>query len=285
MPDVDKQPSPILRVLQSIKDALGNIKEAIQEKRESDEGQRKGDIHAKPKVVVSLPVEVTEYYNSENRDRSKENSREIIRLFLEGGGIVVALIIAGLSLYNVIIVRGQLFAMQDQLHYQYGAHLRVKNEEGSVLNLKDDKYLHRSEPCENFGSNPAKNIGIVTDTEVLEAKEEPTFQYPGLAWHMTAGLLYPGDTKTCKVEYMQMKRIGIQLALSDEIRKGLLDGSLYVVMYGRATYHDRFGEHWFQFCQWTAADSTDYREFYSRKCAQDYPNEGDGAPPWSGLPQ
>jgi hypothetical protein len=98
--------------LAAIHKAIKEHAEAVEKYQQSEVSQRQQQAEAEVKTVVRLPIEVSEYYRSEQRDRPISTRRDTVRLILEIVGVVLALAIAVLTLCSLFIFNGQLRQMQ-----------------------------------------------------------------------------------------------------------------------------------------------------------------------------
>jgi hypothetical protein len=104
-------------LLKSIQGSLEKIHkaiEAIAEQNDTSQRDKQINAHIDSQVDVGLPVEVSEYYRSEQGERRPKNRRDIIRLILEIAGVATAIILAALTLKTFLVLRGQLREMQSQ---------------------------------------------------------------------------------------------------------------------------------------------------------------------------
>ena len=88
-----------IRVLQSIERSLTNLQktlqklvEAVADNTQTKDGAKQEHTQVDA-AVVSLPVEITEYYGSEQSERGIKNNREHIRIGLEIAGVVIAVLL------------------------------------------------------------------------------------------------------------------------------------------------------------------------------------------------
>jgi hypothetical protein len=120
---------------------------------------------------------------------------------------------------------------------------------------------------QNIGKNPATKVRAITRVELLPRNESPDFSYasPGVGYSTyDLNILFPTDTSPMPVT---MYRIGgFEAVLTEEERKSLLDGSYYLVYYGKLTYSDGFGEHWTLYCGWHGFNERG--TYTSRPCSE-----------------
>ncbi len=100
--------TPVARWLAEVKSALDHLAEAVAAYQQSDSGNGKTNSQANLNGIVRLPIEVTKYYESEERERSVKNKREKIRTGLEILGVIAAVVLAGLTFCTLKTLRGQL---------------------------------------------------------------------------------------------------------------------------------------------------------------------------------
>jgi hypothetical protein len=117
--------------------------------------------------------------------------------------------------------------------------------------------------------------------ELLDREQAPHLDYSGRIRTVYDSILYPSRT-----DYFDASLYAAgtppydkdvpAVEVSPTMRQGLGSGQKYVVAYGRGTFYDALGEHWFQFCRWiTFADPQSRLAFTSRDCV-DYNKVGDG---------
>ncbi|HTB93086.1 MAG TPA: hypothetical protein VK728_09670 [Candidatus Sulfotelmatobacter sp.] len=104
----------ISRWLSEIQKAIKEHTEAAKKNQQANARERQQQAQSEAKTVVRLPVEVTEYYRSEQSDRPIQNRRDGIRLWLEIIGVIVGLAIAAFTLGSLFIFDGQLKEMKRQ---------------------------------------------------------------------------------------------------------------------------------------------------------------------------
>jgi hypothetical protein len=104
--------TPLLQLLVDIENTLDHLEKAVGEYDQSDARNGKQETKTEIKAVVRLPVEVTKYYESEERERPVTSGRDKIRMVLEIFGVAVAMVLAGLTLCTLITLKEQLTEMQ-----------------------------------------------------------------------------------------------------------------------------------------------------------------------------
>jgi hypothetical protein len=106
--------APIATWLEAIHQAIKEHTESVAKYQQSEQSERQKQAQSELNTVVRLPVEVTEYYRAEQSERPVKNRREIIRISLEIGGVITAIILAGLTFKTLLAFKNQLSEMQIQ---------------------------------------------------------------------------------------------------------------------------------------------------------------------------
>jgi hypothetical protein len=109
---VPEQPTSTNDLIVAVKNALDRLIETVTAYQEANSGQREKEFNAESKTVVRLPVEITKYYESEERERPKTDSRDNIRMYLEIAGVGAAVVLAILTLLTLREVHKTTFATQ-----------------------------------------------------------------------------------------------------------------------------------------------------------------------------
>lgn len=100
--------------IEQLTHAINGHAESLARYQRSEAHQRQHEPQAEVKSVVRLPVEVTEYYRSEQGERRVKGRKEKIRLLMEALGLVFALSLAVLTLCTLKVFNGQLAEMKKQ---------------------------------------------------------------------------------------------------------------------------------------------------------------------------
>lgn len=106
--------TPFLRLLGDIKQVLDRLVEAITEYQQANQAKEKEKLDTEVKAVVRLPVEITKYYESEERERPKTSNRDKIRMYLEIAGVAAAVGLAVITLCTLRVFNEQLVEMRKQ---------------------------------------------------------------------------------------------------------------------------------------------------------------------------
>jgi hypothetical protein len=108
----------------------------------------------------------------------------------------------------------------------------------------------------NTGKTPAKDIAFAGVIEIVKNGSEPTFDGIHSVNTYTSNMLFPGEST---VPPIQMKNLGpgkpfaVAVPLSHEAYQDLVNGGSWIAVWGRATYHDFFGnQRWVNFCGWNS---------------------------------
>jgi len=100
--------------LKAIHQAIKEHSESVTKYQQAETSQREQQAQTELKTVVRLPIEVAEYYRSEQGDRPVKNKREKLRLILEVAGVIAALVLALVTLCTLLTFNKQLSEMQKQ---------------------------------------------------------------------------------------------------------------------------------------------------------------------------
>jgi hypothetical protein len=156
-----------IRLLVGIKDALNKLEKTISRYQESEDRKEKEKVPTELKARVSLPVEVTSYYEAEQRERGIKNRHETYKRRVEYVGVGAAIILAILTFCTLITLKGQLKAMQQQTCIQREGAI---NQERAWVGLSQTPQIDigsLSQPqfnaqinlqLRNFGKGPAFNV-------------------------------------------------------------------------------------------------------------------------------
>jgi hypothetical protein len=109
----------------------------------------------------------------------------------------------------------------------------------------------------NSGKTPAHNVQGVVVINLLEEKDQPDFNYRSghPRYAINTGIAipnFPSDMSWPVLPKHVPKGKPVNpIVTTSEIRTGIQDGSLYIVVHGRITYDDIFGtKHWIKFCSY-----------------------------------
>jgi hypothetical protein len=174
-------------ILRKTQKALGSIYDdihAIREQAYAKKNEKQPPIEVDIKSEVRLPVAVTEYYDSENREGPKGRSRDLMRLALESLALTAAIIAAVFAGRTFTQVRRQADAaqrqigiMQRQMVLDQRAWIVVRYP---TITLQDNMPLTVPLTVENIGKTLAKNISGVISVYPLRRGTEPDLSYaPG----------------------------------------------------------------------------------------------------------
>lgn len=115
---MDEPFASLLRQLSEIKNTLNELVKTITEYQKSDAQQRKEEVEAQSETVVRLPEQITKFYESEERERTVENCREVVRMGLEAAAVAAAFVLAILTFCSLRALNGQLRQMQMETKIQ-----------------------------------------------------------------------------------------------------------------------------------------------------------------------
>jgi len=120
----------------------------------------------------------------------------------------------------------------------------------------------------NVGATPAMNVKVWGAVKVLDAGEQPKFEYGEASLKKAA--ISPNEPAAKVITYTE--DAGNVVPMSDDEFERVNSGAAYVVAYGRAVYQDAFGvRHWAVFCRDITEPAAGKR---SSKCAA-YNGAGD----------
>jgi hypothetical protein len=147
--------------LSAIQNAIEKQTEAIKKQQQSQAAEQQRHFQTDTKVVVSLPVEITEYHRSEQDDRPVQNRRDRIRLGLEFAGILVALAIAYFTYRSLNIFNGQLQQMRTQTEISERPCLSAEISPASgIMWSQGSPSMSLKLSLRNVGKSVAKNIQV-----------------------------------------------------------------------------------------------------------------------------
>lgn len=104
--------TPLLDLLADLNDTLKNLAKTIESYSISESRQREEKAKAESQAEVRLPVEITKYYETEQRERPKTAKRENKKICIEIAGIIIAGVLAALTGTTLIIYAFQLVQMR-----------------------------------------------------------------------------------------------------------------------------------------------------------------------------
>ena len=173
----------LIRWLAGIKKALDRLVEAIAACKEANPSQKQKGGQTELKTIVSLPVEITEYYESEQGERGKRNRREGIRTVLECVGVVAAIILAILTFCSLRTARRANGDLERQFQAQQRAWVgngQIEIEQTTFLVYPDNPIQGRTQvnlfvdvPLNNVGNSPAFNVETSMNATMTEQITSP----------------------------------------------------------------------------------------------------------------
>jgi hypothetical protein len=253
-----------------------------------------GDVHVRGDVTVETgPGEAL----ARKAQTDKQDSRDRKRLTLEVVSLFVLALYAGLTLCQARSSQKSADAAEsaaltatralDSSNRSWiEARLSSPWEEESTTNAAAQELLRGLNqvivPFEltNIGHVPVTDVQVESKVELLDRNEMPHLDYSGRRATLFNSILYP--TRTIHLNTIlyasgtpsrerDVPTAEMTSLLSDDLKSG----QKYIAAYGRGTFSDALGEHWFQFCRWISfADPKLRLAFPSRDCV-DYNREGD----------
>jgi hypothetical protein len=124
----------------------------------------------------------------------------------------------------------------------------------------------------NIGHVPVTNINIQLKVELVNREESPRLDYSGRWGTAFLSILYPTRTEPFDAVLYSpgapsSDRDIPPVEMSPALKEELLSGQKYIAAYGRGTFTDSLGKHWFKFCHWlTFADPKLRLAFTSWDC-------------------
>ena len=127
------------------------------------------------------------------------------------------------------------------------AWIRPLND-GPFPALKDIRHLVFPWKIDNVGKTPAGPITINIVVEIVDSKNEPSFDYSKGHVKQLFGTVFSGeDLPFQAVLFRADKSLG---ELTTPETQKLQNGDAYLATFGMITYSDSFGPHWTHLCQW-----------------------------------
>jgi hypothetical protein len=135
------------------------------------------------------------------------------------------------------------------------------------------------------GKVPVTNVSVRVAFEILNDDAASTFSYPWPAQEFQTSIIYPD--RDCPIDSIWFGTpehpaevvggIAIPPRFTAALRKELWDGKKYLVSYGRGTFDDPLGKHWFRFCHFMPVPNPDLPavRMNVETCSQ-YNSGGDG---------
>jgi hypothetical protein len=127
---MDERPTPVFRLILKIKKSFDQLVKTVTKYQEADRAQRQIELDAESRRVVRLPVEITKYYETEERERPIRNRRETGRKWLERIGVAAAIALAFLTWRTLREVRKTTIATE---HAAYDACVSAQISQGELL--------------------------------------------------------------------------------------------------------------------------------------------------------
>lgn len=104
--------TPLLDLLADLNGILSDLAKTIESYNVSESRQREEEARIESQTEVRLPVEITKYYETEQRERPKTAKRENKKLCIEIVGIIIAGVLAALTAATLLIYAFQLVQMR-----------------------------------------------------------------------------------------------------------------------------------------------------------------------------
>ncbi|HUI76834.1 MAG TPA: hypothetical protein VLY24_02935 [Bryobacteraceae bacterium] len=105
----------------------------------------------------------------------------------------------------------------------------------------------------NIGKSPILEAFMDVTSELLPVDKAPSLNLGAQHDRLMMSSIFPGGEPPNDIEL----RVPSSKAASEYPRKltrpevqGLINGTLYVALFGRVVYADQFGKHWQRFCAW-----------------------------------
>jgi hypothetical protein len=254
-----------------------------------------GDVHIRGEVTIEThPAEAL----ARKTEASMQGDRDRKRLALEVLSVVVLTFYAGLTYWQARSTERSASAAESAARTAKAtldasnrswieARLSPPWEEESATNATAQELLSSLNQAivpydlTNIGHVPLTNIHLEAKVELLGQRETPHLDYSGRLITLFDSILYPGRViRLNAVLYApgapSADRDVPPVEMTPLLKKELRSGQKYIAAYGRGTFNDALGEHWFHFCRWiTFADPKLRLGFPSWDCVN-YNAAGDG---------
>jgi hypothetical protein len=271
----EDETTPLLR---SIEESLRNFQtpfqqlvQSVSKHQQSAESDRQKP-HADS--AVRLPVEIPEYYRSEESERPKKNFREKLRIGLEITGVILALAVAVITLLTLHVFRKQLWEAQTQTGIFRQQADQAKQDAAAQLSVATNQFIAEQRPYvwthdpplppdplannvmafengilgwniyyTNYGKSPA--IGLCVEAHIETGKnalDKVVDINHNTCKSATQGIIEP----PMRLEWTSA---WTKHQVSDTELKEWMSTNYGLVVYGRLDYSDSFGKSYFsQFC-------------------------------------
>jgi hypothetical protein len=175
---------PQFRIARAVQRAIAQIQKTLQTLVESiDEQQQTERARDEQKPVhadVGLPIEISEYYRSEQTERPEKNFRERLRMSLEIAGVILAAALALLTLFTLRVFRKQLWEAQNQTAVFRQQADQAKQDAAAQLSVAKDALTAEQERFVNE-QRPYVWSGITEPNQPAMAPDQPVYWN----WHYT----------------------------------------------------------------------------------------------------
>ena len=218
-----------------------------------------GNIHVRGEVEVDRSPSLTEEHKTE---RNEDNTHERKKYFVEKLTLFVVIVYAGLTWWQGCAAKKSADAAESAAKTASGQLEIMRLQQRSWIQITPEtpidkmkldkvKKLEFVMQFENFGSIPATKIFIESLVEIVKSDRAPAFNYSVLHDSLTSAPLYP-KAKNSFAAILAKNKENEASELSPVQRQELAQGDAYIAIYGRATYEDRVGNWWVNFCLWKA---------------------------------
>jgi hypothetical protein len=285
MPD-NEDPVAISTWLKAIHQAIKEHAEAAEKYHQAETSQRQEQSQTELKTVVRLPVEVGEYFRSEQGERPVKNRRENVRVILETCAVIAAFALAGITLVTLRTFNSQLTQMKEQtktLSQQAaqsaqdsqrqldlsGKQVTAAQDDVKAIQrqmrqdqrawitirpgntqIADNQVIEAAFQIENSGKTLAKKFRSDSVLAMLKKGEEPDFTYDPRrvnALEIRSGIVLPHLPEGRLPNVLF--RNGIPVVLDSIVHEELRKRNLLLIAYGKVSYWDIFGTpHWMTYC-------------------------------------
>lgn len=252
----------LLRTLRHIQEAINAIDNQYRTERHPQEAPRQVDIQS----TIRLAPVVEGYYASEQQERLQKSRIDLVRLALEGIGVIAAITAVIYTFQTLNQVQRQANAAERSLktsiesfRIDERAWIGFSFSEGNITFTQGKSF---SVPTEliNTGKTPARRIAGHVIVRVVTKGEPLDFDYtPGrvnTAYLINAGTIFPGGAGIKESFEALAHGRKEALILTKPIMDDILAARSFVVVYGDITYVDIFGiDHWTYYCRYVTAPS------------------------------
>jgi len=253
---MEDRATPLLRLLGDIKQTLDHLAKAIAEYQQANQSKEQEKVNAELKTVVRLPIQVTEYYASEERERTPKNRRDTIRFRLEIIGVLVAVGLVILTICTLRTLNGQLSEMRRQTRQSLES-FRIDERASIEIESMKFKYALPFPPAiavgyevtaKNFGKTVARDI-VLRKVTAMDANTDETIKHRMIENALRDVPPIDAFPKSLGPNVPIVMPFNVGGSAPQTYGKGTKQSVWYDYLIGRIDYRDAFGiPHWMTFC-------------------------------------